>query len=49
MVKAYKDSDNFEAAAALMEEFNRGVSSMAEDYMMESRDVQFIPVYPYDG
>jgi hypothetical protein len=50
MVKAYKDTDNFEAAAALMEEFNLGLRAMTEDYMMDSRDVTFIPVMnPRDG
>lgn len=49
MMKAYKDSDNFEAAAALKLEFDAGLASMAEDYQLESREVQFIRVYPSDG
>lgn len=49
MIKAYIDGDNFEAAAALRQEFESGVSAMAEDYLLDSRDVQFIPVDPYDG
>lgn len=42
MIKAYKDSDNFEAAAALREEVNLTLSAMAEDYLLDSREVQFI-------
>lgn len=42
MIKAYKDSDNFEAAAALRQEYEAGVASMTEDYMLSSREVQFI-------
>jgi hypothetical protein len=49
MIKVYIDTDNFEAAAALREEFNQGVRSMAEDYLLESRDIQYIPLDPYDG
>jgi hypothetical protein len=49
MIKAYKDSDNFEAAAALRQEFNVGLSAMVEDYQRDSREVHFIPVDPYDG
>jgi hypothetical protein len=42
MVKAYIDSDNFEAAATLKAEFELGAAAMAEDYMVESREVQYI-------
>lgn len=49
MIKAYKDSDNFEAASSLREEYNAGLAAMAEDYMLDSRDVQYIDVNPYDG
>lgn len=49
VVKAYIDSDNFEAAAALKQEYDAGVSAMAEDYLLDSREVQFIRVEPYDG
>lgn len=50
VVKAYIDSDNFEAAAALKAEFDAGVLSMTEDYLMDSREVSFIDVgTPYDG
>ena len=50
MIKAYQDSDNFEAAAALREEFNSEIQAMAEDYQIYTRDVFFIdPGDPYDG
>jgi hypothetical protein len=49
MVKAYIDSDNFEAAAALREETNLALTAMAEDYFLDSRETMFIPVEPYDG
>lgn len=49
MMKAYKDSDNFEAAGALKQEFDAGVSAMAEDYLLDSREVQYILIDPYDG
>lgn len=49
MVKAYKDSDNFEAAAALQQEFNAGLLTMAEDYQLDSRDVQYLTVEAFDG
>lgn len=49
MIKAYIDNDNFEAAAALREEFNAQVAAMAEDYLLDSREVQFIQVTTYDG
>jgi hypothetical protein len=42
MIKAYKDSDNFEAATALREEYKAGILSMAEDYQLDSREVQFL-------
>jgi hypothetical protein len=42
MVKAYKDSDNFDAAAALAQEYAAGLQSMSEDYMMPSRDVTYL-------
>lgn len=42
MMKAYKDSDNFEAAAALRLEFDAGLSAMAEDYMLDSKEVTFL-------
>lgn len=42
MVKAYKDSDNFESAAALKAEFDAGVSAMAEDYMLDSREQTYV-------
>lgn len=49
MMKAYKDSDNMEESAALKLEFDAGVASMAEDYQIESNEVTYIPVEPYDG
>lgn len=48
-IKAYRDSDNFEAAAALQQDVDAALSAMAEDYQIESRDLQFIRVNPYDG
>ena len=42
MVKVYKDSDNMEQAAAVKEEYNEGAASMAEDYMVESREPEFL-------
>lgn len=50
MIKAYKDSDNFEAAAALQQEFDAGMRTMAEDYLPHARDIQYIvPSDPTDG
>jgi hypothetical protein len=49
MIKAYVDSDNFEAAAALRDEVNLTLSAMAEDYLLASRETQYILVNPYDG
>lgn len=49
MMKAYKDSDNFEALAATKQEAKEALDAMVNDYMLDSRDVQFIDVYPYDG
>jgi hypothetical protein len=49
MIKAYIDSDNFEAAAALREETNLALTAMAEDYFLDSRETMFIPADPYDG
>lgn len=51
MVRAYKDSDNFEAAAALRVEWERGVAAMTEDYQIESEEPKFIslPYLPHDG
>lgn len=49
MIKAYIDSDNFEAANALRAEVNLALAAMAEDYLLVSREVQYIPVDPYDG
>lgn len=48
VIKAYKDSDNFEAAAALRVEYDDGVRAMAEDYQLESRDVQWLEAYGSD-
>ena len=42
MMKAYADSDNFEALAALKLEFDAGVSAMAEDYTLETREVSYL-------
>jgi hypothetical protein len=42
MVKAYIDSDNFEAAAALRAEIDAGLAAMGEDYMIDAREVQFM-------
>jgi hypothetical protein len=42
MIKAYKDSDNFEAAAALRQEVDSQLAAMVEDYMLDSREVQYI-------
>lgn len=42
MIKAYKDSDNFEAAAALKVEYDAGLAAMAEDYLLDSREIQYI-------
>lgn len=50
MIKVYKDSDNFEAAIALRGELDLGLASMAEDYLLNSRDIQYIPSdHFYDG
>lgn len=49
MLKAYKDSDNFEAAQSLRSEYDRGVAAMARDYLLDSREVQYVHVEPYDG
>lgn len=42
MMKAYADSDNFEARSALKEEFDEGAAAMAEDYQVDSREVVFM-------
>lgn len=42
MVRAYIDSDNYEAAAALRAEVDLTLAAMSEDYMIESREVQFL-------
>lgn len=42
MVKVYKDSDNFEVIPALKLEINERLAAMAEDYMLDSREVQFL-------
>ena len=42
MLKAYADTDNFEAAAALTQMYDRRLSSMAEDYFPESREVTYL-------
>jgi hypothetical protein len=42
MIKVYLDSDNFDQAGALREEFNAGVAAMAEDYMLDSRQVVYL-------
>lgn len=44
MMKAYVDSDNYETTAALKAEFDAGVSAMAEDYQVDSREVSYIRV-----
>src|SRR5690606_7391971 len=50
MIKAYIDSDNFEAAQALRDEFDAWMLAMAEDYLLDSREVQIIRIVdPYDG
>lgn len=49
MVKAYVDSDNFEAAAALKLEINEQLNAMAEDYMLAERQVQFLKPTGLDG
>lgn len=48
MIKAYQDSDNFEAAAALREEFNSEVQAMVEDYQVYTADLFFIDPYGTD-
>lgn len=50
MIKVYKDSDNFEAAAALKDEYNAGLAAMAEDYQLDTREGDYVDVgWPYDG
>jgi hypothetical protein len=49
MIRAYLDNDNFESAAALRNEVNLSLAAMGEDYLLDSREVQFIRVEPYDG
>lgn len=50
VMKAYIDSDNFEAAAAEKAEFDAGILAMTEDYLMDSRETSYIDVGdPYDG
>lgn len=49
MMRAYNDSDNYEAAAALKQHRDAGLSAMAEDYQVNSRDLSYIQVDPYDG
>ena len=42
MIRAYIDSDNFEAAAALKAEVNEGMAAMAEDYAANTMGPYFI-------
>lgn len=49
MVKVYQDSDNFEAAAALQTSIDTALQSMGEDYMVLSRDMQFIEPTGFDS
>lgn len=49
MIKAYQDSDNYEAAAALREDWNSSIQAMVEDYLVETRDLFFIEVEAFDG
>lgn len=50
MLRAYKDSDNFEAYAALRQVYDGALAQMAEDYLLTSRSTSYIdPGDPYDG
>lgn len=49
MILAHIDNDNYEAAGALQAIVNQRLIAMSEDYLLDSRDVQFIQVDPYDG
>lgn len=49
MIMAYNDSDNFEAADRLNAQVNVRLAAMAEDYMLNSRELEFVQVDPYDG
>lgn len=49
MIKAYQDGDNFEAAAALREEFNSEIQAMVEDYQVYTGDLFFIDPHGTDG
>jgi hypothetical protein len=49
-IRAYLDNDNFAAASSMREMLDRGLSTMGEDYLTPSRDVQYINVgFPHDG
>lgn len=50
MLPAYRDGDNFEAAAALQASYDAALASMAEDYMLDSTSTSYIEVVdPMDG
>lgn len=42
MMMAYVDSDNFEARSALKEEYDDNLRAMAEDYQLDSREVNYL-------
>lgn len=50
MVEVYKNSDEFEAATAALNQFYADLASMAKDYQVYAREHSYIQVVePYDG
>ena len=50
MLRAYKDTDNFEAYASLRQVYDAGLAQMTEDYQLTSRETSYITIPdPYDG
>lgn len=50
MLRAYKDTDNFEAYASLRQVYDASLAQMTEDYQLTSRETSYITILdPYDG
>lgn len=49
MVEVYKDNAEYESAAATMQNFERSLALMANDFMLDAREPSYIQVNPFDG
>lgn len=49
MVEVYKDNDEQDHASAAMQDFERALGLMIRDYMVNSREHDYVLVDPYDG